>query len=100
MWSRTSHELLFRTEDLNSQILAVTYTETSDGTFRASRPAMWSATQFGLRSGVLDVALHPDGRRIAGALQMPSSLPTQTVPMVMLVTNFFDDMRARLRITR
>jgi hypothetical protein len=98
MWSRTSSELLFRTEESNSQILAVTYT-IADGTFRASRPAVWTPAVFVLRSGVHDVALHPDGRRFAGQVRPVSAVAAPAEPLFVLVTNFFDEVRARLRAT-
>jgi hypothetical protein len=88
MWSPTSRELVFRTEESASRILFVTY-DTSDGTFRPSRPALWTPARFALRSGVGDVALHPDGRRIAGTVVTSDDIATPTEPLMSLITDFF-----------
>jgi 6-phosphogluconolactonase (cycloisomerase 2 family) len=95
MWSHTSAELLFRTEESASRILFVTY-DTSGGTFRPSRPALWTPARFSLRSGVGDVSLHPDGRRLAGTLVVSNTEATPTEPLLMLITDFFAALRARV----
>ena len=99
MWSRTAPELLFRTEESSSQIYFVTY-DPSGTTFRASRPALWTPARFMLRSGVADVALHPDGKRIAGALLTSAAEVASSEPLMVLVTNFFQDLRAKVPATR
>jgi serine/threonine-protein kinase len=99
MWSRTAPELLFRTEESSSQIYFVTY-DPSGTTFRPSRPALWTPARFLLRSGVGDVALHPDGKRIAGALLTSDVETAPTEPLMVLVTNFFQDLRAKIPASR
>ena len=69
-------------------------------TFRASRPAVWTPARFLLRSGVADVALHPDGKRIAGALLTSAAEVAPSQPLMVLVTNFFQDLRAKVPATR
>ncbi len=96
MWSLTSPELVFRTEESASRIFFVTY-DTSDGTFRPSRPALWTPARFALRSGVGDVALHPDGRRIAGTLVAPDVDATPNEPLVSLVTDFFAVLKSKVK---
>ena len=94
MWSRARPELLFRLEGSGSQIFSVTY-DMVGGAFRPSKPAPWGPSRFLLRSANGDVALHPDGNQIAGLLRasMPEREPSQ--PHVVLVTGFFDELRAR-----
>ena len=97
MWSRSARELLFRTEESASRIFFVTY-DTSDGTFRASRPALWTPTRFGLRSGIGDVALHPDGRRIAGTVVATVDDATPSEPLVYLMTDFFAALKTKVPV--
>jgi len=94
MWSQTSAELIFRTEETASRIYVVTY-ETTGGVFRPSRPDLWTPARFSLRSGVGDVALHPDGRRMAGTLAESGAEATPTEPMLMLITDFFAELKAK-----
>jgi Tol biopolymer transport system component len=94
MWSLSSSELVFRTEESSSRIFFVTYDPKAD-TFRPSRPALWTTARFGLRSGVGDVALHPDGKRMAGTLASAvEAAPNE--PHIMLVTDFFEELRRRV----
>jgi len=95
MWSHTSAQLLFRTEEAASRIYVVTYDPTAD-TFRPSRPELWTSARFSLRSGVGDVALHPDGRRMAGTLATSEGETTPTEPQLRLVTNFFAELKAKV----
>ena len=95
MWSHTSKELIFRTDESASRILYVTY-DTSGGTFTSSRPALWTPARFSLRSGVGDVALHPDGRRIVGTLAEDNGEVEPAQPLLTLVTNFFAELKARV----
>jgi serine/threonine protein kinase len=98
MWSSTSRELVFRTEESASRIFFVTYDATED-TFRPSRPALWTPARFALRSGVGDVALHPDGRRMAGTLVEAGIATGPAEPLMMLITNFFDELRNKFEVT-
>ena len=93
IWSGTRPELLFRLEGSGSQIFSVSY-DTTDGAFRASKPAVWGPSRFLLRSANGDVSLHPDGNRIAGLLMASIPERESTQPHVVLVTRFFDELRA------
>jgi Tol biopolymer transport system component len=96
MWSRTSPELVFRTEESASRIFFVTY-QTTGSVFRPSRPALWTPARFALRSGVGDVALHPDGRRIAGTVMESADETTPTEPLLVLVTDFFAILKTKVQ---
>jgi serine/threonine-protein kinase len=96
MWSHTSRELVFRTDESASRIFFVTY-DTTDGTFRPSRPALWTPTRFAIRSGVSDVALHPDGRRMAGTVVAPDVDAAPNEPVMSLITDFFAVLKAKVK---
>ncbi len=95
MWSRTSQELLFITEDAVTPVYVVTY-DTVDGVFRPSRPKLWTSTLFNLRSAVNNVSLHPDGRRVAGAIATPGLDKEPTEPLVAVVTGFFEVLKSKV----
>jgi serine/threonine protein kinase/Tol biopolymer transport system component len=97
MWSLSSRELVFRTEESASRIFFVTY-DTSDGTFRPSRPALWTPARFGLRSGIGDVALHPDGRRLAGTVVVSEVDATPREPLMFLITDFFAALKTKVPV--
>jgi serine/threonine-protein kinase len=91
-WSRTGRELLFVTPD--GRLLYVTY-EASDGAFHPSRPEPWTSVLFEQRTDWFRFALHPDGRRVAGAVTAASGNEKPKDPEIVLVTNFFDELEAR-----
>ncbi len=85
-WSGNCRELLFET--FNQQIMAVDY-RVSGGDFIASKPRVWSNAPIRyLRHP--SYALHPDGKRIA---MFPPE--DASVPQVVFVQNFFDEVRRR-----
>jgi hypothetical protein len=87
---------VFRTDESASRIFFVTY-DTTDGTFRPSRPALWTPTRFAIRSGVSDVALHPDGRRMAGTVVAPDVDAAPNEPVMSLITDFFAVLKAKVK---
>lgn len=93
MWSKATPELLFRGDGSASEIMSATYT-TTGGRFQPSAPVVWAPSRFSLRSGINDFALHPDGQRIAGAWLSTGSAPAEAEPLVVLVTNFFAQLKA------
>jgi Tol biopolymer transport system component len=99
MWSRTRPELIFITEDAITPVYFVTY-QVEKGVFRPSRPREWIETRFNLRSGVNDVALHPDGNRIAGSIGIPGFDKGPAEPNVGVITNLFDLLRSKVRATK
>jgi serine/threonine-protein kinase len=94
VWSRNGRELFYRTED--QRIMMVDYT-VSGGTFTASKPRVWYAgrqlTNVGLGRN-LDLA--PDGNRFLVVMPAESPDPRESQSHVMLVTNFFDEVRRRV----
>ena len=91
MWSRTSQELFFRTDD--QALMVVTY-DTTGGVFKAGTPRLWSPTRL-YHSGLgqnFDRA--PDGRF---AVLLPEEGQKNEPSYVILALNFFDEVKRRLR---
>jgi Tol biopolymer transport system component len=90
-WSRTSKELFYGTND--QTIMVVRYTATADS-FQAEKPALWSEGQFTSRGPSINFALHPDGKRFA-VLKAPAGETQQEYSKVVIVFNFFDELRRK-----
>ena len=91
-WSRNGRELLFTTPD--GRLLYVTH-DARDGAFHPSRPEPWVGTILDQRTEWFRFALHPDGRRVAGALLAASPGDKSANPEIVLVTDFFDELKAK-----
>ena len=93
MWSPNGRELYYRTED--QRIMLVNYT-VANGTFRAGKPRVWfggQLTNVGLGRN-LDLA--PDGKRFLVVMPAQSPEPQESQSHVILMTNFFDEVRRRV----
>jgi dipeptidyl aminopeptidase/acylaminoacyl peptidase len=89
VWSRTRHELFYRT--LDGRIMVAAYTVEGDS-FKADKPRVWSdqSTLPRPRQRVLD--LHPDGERFAvSAATGPQA--EEKHDKVVFIFNFFDELR-------
>ena len=76
--------------------MVVSYTIEGD-TFRANPPQKWTEQPINERPGPRSFDLHPDGDRIV----VSGDLATRTtVDKVVLVTNFFEEVRRRLSDAR
>jgi hypothetical protein len=97
VWSPNGHDLLYQSGD---QIMAVAYTAKGDR-FAAEKPRVWLAKFGGFRAGfgtAWDLA--PDGKRVA--VVTPSETPAapkQDHEVVMLL-NFFDELRRRAPLNK
>jgi serine/threonine protein kinase/Tol biopolymer transport system component len=88
VWSRTKPELLY---GLDGQIMAVSYS-TDGGTFRVSKPRVWSPGRYQTRGEFRMFDLHPDGERVA--LAPAAESPTrERQDSAVFVFNFFDELR-------
>jgi hypothetical protein len=93
-WSRRRHELFYLSPD--SHLMVVSYTIEGD-TFRANPPQKWSEQPITGRPTSRWFDLHPDGDRFL----VSGDVGTRTnVDKVVLVTNFFDEVRRRLSDAR
>jgi len=89
-WSRRRNELFYLSPD--SHLMVVSYTIEGD-TFRANPPQKWSEQPINGRPTSRWFDLHPDGDRFL----VSGDLETRTnVDRVVLVSDFFDDVRRRL----
>ena len=90
-WSHTSKQLFYSAE--NQRIMAVTYSASGDS-FQAGKPALWSDARFASRNFTRNFALHPDGKRFA-VLEAPGTGAQPQVNKVVMVLNFFDELRRK-----
>jgi hypothetical protein len=83
IWSRTSKELFYRTDD--QKIMVASYTAQGDS-FHTDKPRLWFEGQF------TGFDLHPDGQRFAILKAPESQSPTKSDKAV-FIFNFFDELR-------
>ena len=89
-WSRRRNELLYLSPD--SHVMVVPYT-VEGNTFRGGPPVNWSEQRINGRPGPRPFDLHPDGDRVV----VSGDLASRTnVDKVVLVSNFFDEVRRRM----
>jgi serine/threonine protein kinase/Tol biopolymer transport system component len=88
-WSRTRHELLYRTAD--NRIVVAPYTVEGDS-FKADKTRLWSDRAILPRLRSRFFALHPDGNRFAAAVATDSQ-PEAKQDHVTFIFNFFDELR-------
>jgi hypothetical protein len=92
VWSRKGHELFFRTP--NNQIMVAGYTVNGES-FAPEKPRVWSEkllANLPVGNPSFDVA--PDGRRIVAL--MPAEGPDAQEHHVIVLENFFDELRRRV----
>jgi serine/threonine-protein kinase len=88
-WSKTRLELLYGTE--GGEIMVASYTAGEDS-FRSQRPMPWSDVHFQwLAPESSSFDLHPDGERVA--LRISGDESGAAPDSVVVVTNFFDELR-------
>jgi hypothetical protein len=94
-WSRDGKMLYYRTNNTNSRIMVVAYTVSGD-MFRAEKPQLWSTGQFTDRGlGVYNFDLHPDGKRFA-VLRAPGTGEAAVMNKVVIVQNWFEELKAKV----
>jgi serine/threonine-protein kinase len=92
VWSRTGHELYYRTED--HRIMVANYTVRGD-TFVPEKPRVWSAKRLANTGMGINFDLAPDGKRFLVLLSAESQ-DAHAQSHVTLMVNFFDEVRRRL----
>jgi serine/threonine protein kinase len=88
-WSRSGHDLLYRSGD---QIMAASYTVEGE-TFVAGKPRVWIA-----RLGGTDWDLAPDGKRVLVLTPAESAEAPKQEHEVVFLINFFDYLRQRVPV--
>jgi Tol biopolymer transport system component/predicted Ser/Thr protein kinase len=92
MWSNNGRELFYETPD--NRIMVVEYTVSGES-FVPGKPRLWSDKQI-FYPGVLNLALHPDGKRFA-VFPMPEAAGGEKGPVhATFLLNFFDELRWRV----
>ena len=90
VWSKSANELLFTIDD---QIMVVRYR--FDGkAFSHDAPRPWSTVRYATAGPTRKYDLHPDGKRAIVA--SPDTTGATTYDKVVLVFNFFDELRRLL----
>jgi eukaryotic-like serine/threonine-protein kinase len=89
-WSQRRNELFYLSPD--SHVMVVAYT-IEGNTFRTSPPQKWSEQPISERPGPRSFDLHPDGDRILVSGDLTRKADVHTV---VLVSNFFGEVRRRL----
>jgi Tol biopolymer transport system component len=90
-WSRSRNELFYLSPD--SHLMVVSYAVEGD-TFRAGPPQQWSERPIRGRPTLRSFDVHPDGDRIVVSGDLATNT---TVDKVVLVSDFFEDVRRRLQ---
>jgi serine/threonine-protein kinase len=91
-WSRNGRELFFESSDF--EIMSVDYKAEGD-TFLPGRPRVWSDRRL-IYPGVLNAALHPDGKRFAILEPPDSNVDRKSSVHVTFLLNFFDELRRKV----
>jgi Tol biopolymer transport system component len=93
-WSRRRNDLFYLSPD--SHLMVVSYT-VEGNTFRADPPQKWSEQPINDRPTTRSFDVHPDGDRFVVSGELAN---TPNVNKVVLVPNFFDEVRRRLSDAR
>jgi serine/threonine-protein kinase len=93
VWSRSGHDLFYQSGD---QIMAASYAVTGD-TFVPGKPRVWVPTRVAsLRPNSYAWDLAPDGKRVAVLTPVDSGDGGKQEHEVVLLQNFFDELRRRV----
>ena len=92
-WSLNGHELFYRTEE--NRIMVVPYS-VRRARFEAQTPRLWSSTSLAWAGMGVNFDLAPDGKRLAALIPAASTGPRETQSHVIVMVNFFDELRRRL----
>ena len=89
-WSNASDEILYVPVDTPTTLMATSFTVVGDS-FRTGRTRPWSAAAFRSQRPGRMFDLHPDGKRIVGAVAGPESDQEQRA--IVLLFNFVEKLR-------
>jgi len=97
VWSRSGHDLFYQSGD---QIMAASYAVTGN-TFVPGKPGVWVPTRVAPgrpNTRVWDLA--PDGKRLAVLMPVDSADGAKQEHVVVLLENFFDELRRRVPLRK
>jgi serine/threonine-protein kinase len=93
VWSRSGHDLFYQAGD---QIMSASYAVTGD-TFVPGKPGVWSSARVAPgRPNTHAWDLAPDGKRVALLTPVDASDSSKQEHVVVLLQNFFDELRRRV----
>jgi serine/threonine-protein kinase len=93
LWSRNGRELVYRAGD---QLMAVSYSVNGES-FIAEKPRVWIEKLGGI-DGPPNYDLSPDGKRVAVLAPVESTDASKPEHEVVLLENFFDELRRRVPV--
>jgi len=88
MWSHATRELFY--VDDHAQLMVASY-DTAGNVFRTEKPRPWTSSSIAARNGPRSFDLHPDGKRFV--IDRSLHQVGREIPNVVLVFNFFDELR-------
>jgi eukaryotic-like serine/threonine-protein kinase len=91
-WSRNGRDLLYRSGQSGDQLMAVNYSVNGDS-FVADKPRVWIDKLPGT-----DIDLAPEGKRVAVITPVESTETPKADHEVVLLENFFDELRRRVPV--
>jgi len=92
IWSKNGRELFYETADYRIMVLDYTV---NDDTFMPGKPRLWTDRTL-FYPGVMNLALHPDGKRFATFEALDSQAGGKGSVHATFLLNFFDELRRRL----
>src|SRR5262249_42924331 len=90
VWSRTGHELYFRTDD--QRIMVASFSVTGE-TFAAQKPRIWFGRQLANVGLTPNFDLAPDGKRFVALMSADAAAPREAQNHVTIVVNFFEELK-------
>jgi serine/threonine-protein kinase len=94
VWSQTSHELLYQSED--GRVMAASYA-IHGASFVPGKPRLWSPVQLATVGLTQAFDLAPDGERLVALLPAATPESRETLTHITLMLNFPDELLRRMR---
>jgi Tol biopolymer transport system component len=93
VWSPNGRELFYRTDD--QRIMVVPYT-IKGNSFVAEKPKPWSNQRLANTGIAVNFDIAPDSKRVLALMPVQTAATRETQSHVMVMTNFFDEVRRRV----
>ena len=92
-WSPRTNQLFYAERFAGAGAVMVVDYRVENGAFLPSRPRAWTSRQIQPRHNLRSFALHPTGTRIAAHVAPEGAAAATVSDRLVLVTNFFDELR-------
>jgi serine/threonine-protein kinase len=96
VWSRTSNELFYRTQD-DHRIMVASYSVNGE-TFVPQKPRVWSRKHLANVGLASNIDLAPDGKRFAVLMPAETPEPRESQSHITVVVNLADEVRHRVAV--